>query len=71
MSAADLLSSGQSLHAWRKFHAARAPKPFVHAEMFQKTVCSDEHFDRSFSFMATEAKLRNRQTTKPKGRKKP
>jgi quercetin dioxygenase-like cupin family protein len=59
MSAADLLSSGQSLHAWRKFHAARAPKPFVHAEMFQKTVYSDEHFDRSFSFYRKESQPQN------------
>jgi hypothetical protein len=38
--------------------------PFVHAEMFQKNVYSDEHFDRCFSFCRNGGQI-----TKPKKRK--
>jgi hypothetical protein len=35
-----------------------APRDFLHVRPCQKNLNSDEHFDRSFSFVAMEGKLR-------------
>ncbi len=40
------------------------PEKFLHAEASPKNLISDDHFDRSFSFMAMEGKPQKQKKTK-------